>query len=82
VIVAVDGQSISSFAEATAAIRRSPDEPIAIVIERDGAQRTVTLTPVAIQQPVIDETGRPVVGADGEVQTQEVGLAGIRQEVE
>jgi membrane-associated protease RseP (regulator of RpoE activity) len=82
VIVAVDGQSISSFAEATAAIRQSPDEPIAIVLERDGAQRTVTLTPVAIQQPVTDETGRPVVGADGEVQTQEVGFAGIRQEVE
>jgi membrane-associated protease RseP (regulator of RpoE activity) len=82
VIVAVEGQSISSFAEATAAIRQSPDEPIAIVLERDGAQRTVTLTPVAIQQPVTDETGRPVVGADGEVQTQEVGFAGIRQEVE
>jgi membrane-associated protease RseP (regulator of RpoE activity) len=82
VIVAVDGQSISSFAEATAAIRQSPDEPIAIVLERDGAQRTVTLTPVAIQQPVTDETGRPVVGADGEVQTEEVGFAGIRQEVE
>jgi membrane-associated protease RseP (regulator of RpoE activity) len=82
VIVAVDGQPISSFAEATAAIRQSPDEPIAIVFERDGAQRTVTLTPVAIQQPVTDETGRPVVGADGEVQTQEVGFAGIRQEVE
>jgi membrane-associated protease RseP (regulator of RpoE activity) len=82
VIVAVDGRSISSFAEATAAIRNSPGAPIVIVIERDGAQRSVTLTPVAIEQPVTDEAGRPVLDGDGEVQTQEVGFAGIRQEVE
>jgi membrane-associated protease RseP (regulator of RpoE activity) len=82
VIVAVDGASISSFAEATALIRSSPNEQIAIVIEREGTPRTITLTPVAVEQPITDESGRPVLDANGDVETQEVGFAGIRQEVE
>jgi membrane-associated protease RseP (regulator of RpoE activity) len=82
VIVEVAGQPIGTFAEASALIRESPGQQLIIVIERDGAPQSITLTPVPIDQPVTDESGRPVVDANGEVQTQEVGFAGIRQEVE
>ena len=82
VIVEVDGQPISTFAEASALIRESPGEPLSIVIERDGAQQTITLTPTAIEQPVTDAAGQPVLDENGGPQTQEVGFAGIRQEVE
>ncbi len=82
VIVQVDGQPISTFAEASALIRESPGESLNIVIERDGAQQSITLTPTAIEQPVTDAVGQPVLDENGEVQTQEVGFAGIRQEVE
>ena len=47
------------------------------------ASRTaLTLTPVAVTQPVTDELGKPVVDEDGTPQTEEVGFAGIRQEVD
>ena len=82
VIVQVDGQPISTFAEASALIRESPGESLSIVIERDGAQQTITLTPTAIEQPVTDAAGQPVLDENGDVQTQQVGFAGIRQEVE
>ncbi|HET8896774.1 MAG TPA: site-2 protease family protein [Protaetiibacter sp.] len=82
VIVQVDGQPISTFAEASALIRESPGDPLSIVIERDGAQQSITLTPTAIEQPVTDAAGQPVLDESGDVQTREVGFAGIRQEVE
>jgi membrane-associated protease RseP (regulator of RpoE activity) len=82
VIVEVDGQRISTFADASAIIRESPGQSLVIVVERDGVPQSITLTPVAIEQPVTDAAGRPVLDANGEVQTREVGFAGIRQEVE
>jgi membrane-associated protease RseP (regulator of RpoE activity) len=82
VIVEVDGQRISTFADASAIIRESPGQSLVIVVERDGVPQSITLTPVAIEQPATDAAGRPVLDANGEVQTREVGFAGIRQEVE
>ena len=82
VIVEVDGQRISTFAEASAIIRESAGQSLVIVVERDGVPQSISLTPVAIEQPATDAAGRPVLDANGEVQTREVGFAGIRQEVE
>ncbi|MDY0909155.1 site-2 protease family protein [Microbacterium sp. CFBP9034] len=81
VIVDVDGTAISTFAEAAALIQASPGESITVTVERDGATETLTLTPVAVEQPVTDAQGDPVLDADGTPQTEEVGIAGIRQEV-
>ena len=82
VIVAVDDEPISTFAEAAALIQASPEQAISITVERDGETLTLPLTPVAVEQPVRDARGQPVVGEDGEPQTERVGLAGIRQEVD
>ncbi|MFB8147664.1 RIP metalloprotease [Microbacterium sp. NPDC056003] len=82
VIVAVDDEPISTFAEAAALIQASPERAISITVERDGETLTLPLTPVAVEQPVLDVRGQPVVGEDGEPQTERVGLAGIRQEVD
>jgi membrane-associated protease RseP (regulator of RpoE activity) len=82
VIVAVDDEPISTFAEAAALIQASPEQAISITVERDGETLTLPLTPVAFEQPVLDARGQPVVGEDGEPQTERVGLAGIRQEVD
>lgn len=48
VIVSVDGTAVSTFAEASTIIRRSPGQPLTIVVERDGAEQTLTVTPAAI----------------------------------
>jgi membrane-associated protease RseP (regulator of RpoE activity) len=81
-ILAVDGQQIDSFAEASALIQASPGEQISVLVERDGAQQTLTLTPEAVTRTVTDDAGQPVLDSDGRTQTEEVGIAGIRQEVE
>ena len=82
VIVAVDDEPIATFAEAAALIQAAPERAITITVERDGETRTLSLTPVAVEQPVLDARGQPVLDADGEPQTERVGLAGIRQEVD
>jgi membrane-associated protease RseP (regulator of RpoE activity) len=82
VIVSVDGTGIETFAQASAIIRESPGKQLLVVVERDGVVHSLTITPMAITQPVTDELGRPVLGEDGQPQTEQVGFAGIRQEVE
>ncbi|MGA7148272.1 MAG: site-2 protease family protein [Microbacterium sp.] len=81
VILEVDGEPIATFAEAAALIQASPDEAIDITVERDGQTQTLSVTPVAVEQPVLDPQGAPVLDANDQPQTEEVGIAGIRQEV-
>ncbi|MGL4256617.1 MAG: M50 family metallopeptidase [Microbacterium sp.] len=81
VIVAVDGQQVSTFAAAAALIQASPDQAIEITVQRDGEEQTLPLTPVAVERAVTDDRGQPVLDGKGEPQTEEVGIAGIRQEV-
>ena len=83
VIVEVDGQQIATFAEASAIIRESPGEPLSIVVERDGdAAAPSRSRRWRSSSRSTDAAGQPVLDENGEVQTQEVGFAGIRQEVE
>ncbi|MDE0547200.1 site-2 protease family protein [Microbacterium sp. C7(2022)] len=80
-IIAVDGEPVSTFTEVSDAIKASPDERMEIVVLRDGAEYTLVMTPVAVEQQVYDDNGQPVVADDGTPETAVVGVAGIRQEV-
>ncbi|MHC2997804.1 M50 family metallopeptidase [Microbacterium sp. HJ5] len=82
VIVAIDGEPTSTFADAATLIQASPGQAIAVTVERDGATQTLTVTPAPVEQTVTDERGRAVLDENGEPRTEEVGIAGIRQEVE
>ena len=81
VIVAVDGERVATFAAAAEIIRASPDRTIDITVQRDGGEQTLTVTPLAVEQVVTDERGNAVLDENGEPQTEEVGIAGIRPEV-
>ncbi|MGN8552559.1 UNVERIFIED_CONTAM: site-2 protease family protein [Microbacterium sp. SLM126] len=82
VIVAVDGQQVATFAAAAALIQASPGRAIDITVERDGDEQTLALTPATVEQAVTDERGRAVLDDNGDPLTEEVGIAGIRQEVD
>lgn len=78
VLVSVDGTPVSTFAEAAEIIQRSPERALPVVIERDGAEQTVTITPARTDRAVTDENGQPVVDAAGTPEYQTVGFAGLR----
>ncbi|WP_395243595.1 M50 family metallopeptidase [Agromyces sp. MMS24-K17] len=76
-LVSVAGESIESWEQSTAVIRSHPDEPIEVVVERDGEQVTLEVTPMLSERYVLDDRGQVVTGADGEPATAKVGFVGI-----
>lgn len=56
-ILAVDGDPVGSWDEVRSLIRVSPDVPLAVTIERDGAERTLTVTPMRNQVYADDGSG-------------------------
>ncbi|QCQ15527.1 M50 family metallopeptidase [Microbacterium sp. RG1] len=63
-IVSIDGQAVADFTAATALIQASPGRAMSFVIDRDGTQRTVTITPAAV--PKTDDPNT------------EIGFIGVR----
>ena len=73
VILSVDGTDVATFAEASAIIRQSPGEPLTLVVERDGSEETIIVTPAT----VVTEAD-----AEGGAASETVGFVGIRPEVD
>jgi membrane-associated protease RseP (regulator of RpoE activity) len=76
-LVSIDGTAITSWDQSTAIIRESPGTPLKVIVERDGAEQTLTITPKLTERYVLDDTGEVVTDADGSQQTIEVGFVGI-----
>ena len=76
-ILSIDGTPVDSFDEASAIIRDNPDTRLSFEIERDGTQETLTVTPLLAERPVYDDSGNPVLDANGVAVTQDVGFVGI-----
>lgn len=77
-IVSIDGTSVSDFAGATEIIQASAGRQLSVVVERGGADRTLSVTPVAIEAAVTDASGTTQTGANGDPQTREIGFIGVR----
>ncbi|MFF7681390.1 M50 family metallopeptidase [Microbacterium sp. NPDC007973] len=76
-IVSIDGTAVSTFDEAAAVIQRSPGRALPVVIQRDGSEQTLTITPVQTDRAVTGADGRPVLDAAGQPEYQSVGFAGL-----
>ena len=73
VIVSVEGTDVATFAEASAIIRQSPGVPVTLVVERDGEEQTIIVTPATVLvEPGDDPAEEPAA----------VGFVGIRPEVD
>src|SRR5690606_3316821 len=68
-IVSVGGTAVTGFADASAIIRDHPGDALDVVVERDGADVSLVLTPVLATNQYVDDSGRVVTG--------EVGFAGF-----
>jgi membrane-associated protease RseP (regulator of RpoE activity) len=75
--VSIGGESITSWAQATAIIQKSPAQQLALVVERAGSEVALSATPALTERYVYDAQGRNVTDADGKPLTQDVGMLGI-----
>ncbi|QJU53263.1 site-2 protease family protein [Herbiconiux sp. KACC 21604] len=76
-LVSLDGVAITSWAQSTDIIKKSSGEALPLVVERDGQEVSLTVTPLLTERYVTDDEGEVVKNADGTSQTQEVGFVGI-----
>ena len=75
-IVSIDGTAITSWDQSTAIIRESAGDQLSVVVERDGEDVTVALTPLLTERYVYDDNGRPVE-ENGEPIVEDVGFVGM-----
>jgi membrane-associated protease RseP (regulator of RpoE activity) len=76
-LVSINGTTIKTWAQSTEVIRNSPGTALTVVVERDGAKQTLTLTPKLTERYVMDARGEVVKDSAGKPVTTEVGFVGI-----
>jgi membrane-associated protease RseP (regulator of RpoE activity) len=76
-LVSIDGTPIRSWNQSTALIRNSPGTPLNVVVERGGAQQSLTIIPKLTERYVTDAAGAVQKDASGKPITGEVGFVGI-----
>lgn len=77
VLVSIDGQPVATFAEATAIVQAAPGDTLDMVVLRDGAEKTLRITPIAAERTITDASGRPILDDAGEPVVKEVGYVGM-----
>lgn len=77
VIVSVAGQKVSGNIEATRVIRAHGGEKIPFVVERDGRQQTLQITPRTTKVVKLDDDGNPVTDATGKDVMVDAGFVGL-----
>jgi membrane-associated protease RseP (regulator of RpoE activity) len=77
-ILSIAGQPVDDTRDVGTLIRPRVDEPVDIVVLRDGRQLTVTATPIRNVVPVLADDGTPVTDPDGTTRTTEAGFLGVR----
>lgn len=75
-IVSINGTKITSTTDFTAIVRSHPGKQIPLVVERDGKNVTLQVTPKLQRMPEQDSNGTQVVNWKGEVEYQDVGIIG------
>ena len=77
VLLSYGGVAIETWEQAQEAIRSTPGTDIPVVVERNGAEVTLAVSPVLTERPVLDEDGAVVLDAAGEVVTEPARFLGL-----
>lgn len=76
-ILRINGTTIDSWTQATAIIRKSAGDRLAITVLRDGKRVDLTATPLLTERYVYDAAGKVVEDASKKPVTEKVGFLGI-----
>lgn len=75
-IVEIAGQPVDDWSAIQTAIRDLAGQQVPFLVERDGQQLTLPVTPLETERYVIDDTGQ-IVEAAGEPVTEAIGFVGV-----
>ncbi len=81
-IIALDNQSVDSWIEVTEIIRQSPGRPLTMVVEREGQNVSLRITPLLTERFEVDARGQIVRDDSGTPIVVEVGFVGIGSTLE
>lgn len=81
-IVAVDGEDVTEWDQATAIIADAAGETIPVVVDRNGETVTLDVSPAERERTVTDSNGQPLTDSDGNPQTEVVGYMGMYSDVQ
>ncbi|TXK17803.1 site-2 protease family protein [Homoserinibacter sp. GY 40078] len=76
-LMSIDGTPVTSAEQASELIRDHPGTTIPFVVDRDGEQLTLEVTPLLTERPVTDADGNAVVDSSGGTVTEAVGFIGV-----
>jgi membrane-associated protease RseP (regulator of RpoE activity) len=76
-IVSIDGVAIESWEQSTEIIREHPGVALAMVVERDGDEVPLTVTPALSERYQFTDKGTVATDASGDPVTVEAGFVGI-----
>ncbi|WP_019137523.1 M50 family metallopeptidase [Cellulomonas massiliensis] len=76
-VVTYDGTAVTSWDQLSRLIRATGDDTVPMVVERDGRQVELSVTPVVAPRPVLADDGSVVTRDDGTVVTTPVGFLGV-----
>jgi membrane-associated protease RseP (regulator of RpoE activity) len=77
VLVSYDGVPTPTWDEFTAVVRATEGSDIPLVVERDGTEVTLSVSPVTVERPVVGEDGEPVLDQEGQVVTEATRFLGL-----
>ncbi|WP_067781303.1 M50 family metallopeptidase [Actinomyces vulturis] len=81
-IVSWNGELMNDWADVQRAIAHGGSAPAQVVITRDGHEQTLAVTPVLVERPVLDASGRTVPSNDGSIAMEQRPYVGIGPSLE
>lgn len=81
VLLSIDGTTLDTFADATAIVQDAAGTPLDVVVERDGTEVALQITPIAAERTLTDASGQPLLDESGEQIVAEVGYVGMASQM-
>lgn len=75
-VIEIEGQKIEKWEQLRTIVAANPNVPLRFVVERNGREERLTVTPAAQERAQLDALGQPVKRPDGSIQMEPAGLIG------
>lgn len=81
-IISLAKIDVKDWEQLTQVIRSSPNQPLELLVSRDGFEKSLNITPLLSERYVFDDTGEIAIDTAGNPIVQNVGFVGIGSRLE